>query len=98
MAKAYNEAVLTTQKWIEDNVEEAAKILFDNNWASGDFDAAVEMMDSYNWAVSLDQTEDTLETVIEDYKELGIIDSDMTKEDFVSTYWNSQGLSDSDFE
>lgn len=98
MAKAYNEAVLTTQKWIEDNIEEAAKILFDNNWASGDFDAAVEMMDSYNWAVSLDQTEDTLGTVIEDYKELGIIDSDMTKEDFISTFWNSQGLSDSDFE
>lgn len=96
MAKAYNEAVLTTQKWIEDNVEEAAQILFDNNWASGDFDAAVEMMDSYNWAVSLEDTENTLETVIEDYKNLGIIDSEITKEDFVSTYWNSLGLKDSD--
>ncbi|MFO3665973.1 ABC transporter substrate-binding protein [Anaerococcus sp. ENR0831] len=96
MAKAYNEAVLTTQKWIEDNVEEAAKILFDNNWASGDFDAAVEMMESYNWAVTLDDTEKTLETVIEDYKNLGIIDSEITKEEFISNYWNNLGLKDSD--
>ncbi|WP_296141580.1 ABC transporter substrate-binding protein [uncultured Anaerococcus sp.] len=96
MAKAYNEAVLSTQKWIEDNVEEAAQILFDNNWATGDFDTVVEMMDSYNWAVTLDDTESTLETVIEDYKNLGIIDSDMTKEDFIKTYWNSLGLKDSD--
>lgn len=96
MAKAYNEAVLSTQKWIEDNVEEAAQILFDNNWASGDFDAAVEMMESYNWAVSLDDTEKTLETVIEDYKNLGIIDSEITKEEFISNYWNNLGLKDSD--
>lgn len=96
MAKAYNEAVLSTQKWIEDNVEEAAQILFDNNWASGDFDAAVEMMESYNWAVTLDDTEKTLETVIEDYKNLGIIDSEITKEEFISNYWNNLGLKDSD--
>lgn len=98
MAKAYNEAVLSTQKWIEDNVEEAAQILFDNNWASGDFDAAVEMMESYNWAVSLDDTEKTLETVIEDYKNLGIIDSEIKKEDFISNYWNNFGLKDSDIQ
>ncbi|WP_262123318.1 ABC transporter substrate-binding protein [Anaerococcus sp. Marseille-Q5996] len=96
MAKAYNEAVLATQKWIEDNVEEAAQILFDNNWASGDFDAAVEMMESYNWAVTLDDTEKTLGTVIEDYKNLGIIDSEITKEEFISNYWNNLGLKDSD--
>jgi len=96
MAKAYNEAVLSTQKWIEDNVEEAAQILFDNNWASGDFDAAVEMMESYNWAVTLDDTEKTLGTVIEDYKNLGIIDSEITKEEFISNYWNNLGLKDSD--
>ena len=96
MAKAYNEAVLSTQKWIEDNVEEAAQILFDNNWASGDFDAAVEMMESYNWAVTLDDTEKTLETVIVDYKNLGIIDSEITKEEFISNYWNNLGLKDSD--
>lgn len=96
MAKAYNEAVLSTQKWIEDNVEEAAQILFDNNWASGDFDAAVEMMESYNWAVTLDDTEKTLETVIEDYKNLDIIDSEITKEEFISNYWNNLGLKDSD--
>ena len=96
MAKAYNEAVLSTQKWIEDNVEEAAQILFDNNWASGDFDAAVEMMESYNWAVTLDDTEKTLETVIEDYKNLGIIDSEITKEEFISNYWNNLGLKDRD--
>lgn len=96
MAKAYNEAVLATQKWIEDNVEEAAQILFDNNWASGDFDAAVEMMESYNWAVTLDDTEKTLGTVIEDYKNLGIIDSEISKEEFISNYWNNLGLKDSD--
>lgn len=96
MAKAYNEAVLSTQKWIEDNVEEAAQILFDNNWASGDFDAAVEMMESYNWAVSLEDTENTLETVIEDYAKLGIIDPEISKDDFISKYWNSLGLKDSD--
>ncbi len=98
MAKAYNEAVLSTQKWIEDNVEEAAQILFDNNWASGDFDAAVEMMESYNWAVTLDDTEKTLGTVIEDYKNLGIIDSEITKEEFISNYWNNLGLKDSDIQ
>ena len=96
MAKAYNEAVLATQKWIEDNVEEAAQILFDNNWASGDFDTVVKMMDSYNWAVSLDQTESTLEGVVEDYKNLGIIDPEVDKDEFISSYWNTLGLNDSD--
>lgn len=96
MAKLYNEAVLETQKWIENNVEEATQILFDNNWADGDFDTAVEMMESYNWAVSLEDTEKTLETVIEDYTKLGIIDSQISKEEFISKYWNSLGLKDSD--
>ena len=81
---------------MEDNVEDAAKILFDNNWASGDFDTVVKMMDSYNWAVSLDETEDTLEGVVDDYRKLGIIDSDVKTEDFISNYWNSLGLKDSD--
>ena len=96
MAKLYNEAVLETQKWIENNVEEATQILFDNNWADGDFDTAVEMMGSYNWAVSLEDTENTLETVIEDYAKLGIIDPEISKDDFISKYWNSLGLKDSD--
>ena len=98
MAKAYNEAILETQKWIENNVEEATQILFDNNWANGDFDTVVKMMDSYNWAVSLDDTEQTLEKVIEDYKELGIIDTDMSKDDFINNYWNSLGVDDSDIQ
>ena len=53
-------------------------------------------MDSYNWAVSLDETEDTLEGVVDDYRKLGIIDSDVKTEDFISNYWNSLGLKDSD--
>lgn len=81
---------------MENNVEEAAQILFDNNWADGDFETAVEMMESYNWAVSLEDTEKTLETVIEDYRNLGIINSEVSKDDFISKYWNSLGLKDSD--
>ena len=98
MAKAYSEAVLETQQWIENNIEEATQILFDNNWASGDFDTAAKMMDSYNWAIRLDKTEETLKTIFDEYKELGIIDTEMSVEDFMNEHWNTLGLTDADFE
>lgn len=97
MAKAYNEAVLSAQKWMEDHVEEAIEILYENNWASGDKEAATRMLDSYNWAVTIDNTEQTLGVVFDDYDRFGIINTDMTKDDFIANYFNSFGVKDSDF-
>lgn len=97
MAKLYNEAVIETQIWIEEHPEEAAKILYDNNWASGDFDASVRMLDSYNWNVTFENTSNTFKTGFNEYKEMGIIKTEMDSDEFLKNYWQTIGLKDSDF-
>ena len=88
-------AIKRTQLWIADNTEEATKVLFDNNWATGDFDQAVRMMKSYDWKVSINDTEKTLRNIYDDYKKFGIISSDKSTDELMEKYWNPLGVDES---
>lgn len=86
-AKKMVEVLFKVSDYIQNNIEDATQVLFDNNWASGDFDQAVRMMKSYNWQVSNDMTETTLRDVLTDYKTFGIIKSDKSADELLSEIW-----------
>lgn len=74
--------------WIEDNKEEAVKLLYDNNWASGDVALANYIMSTYNFKLQDSTTENTLKNVIADYIKFGIIDvPDETPEQLLKRVW-----------
>lgn len=74
--------------WIQNNIEEAARVLFDNNWASGDFDQAVRMMKTYDWTIGDEYTEEALKNIIDDYKTFGLISADKNTQEILKTVWN----------
>ncbi|SCG84323.1 sulfonate/nitrate/taurine transport system substrate-binding protein [Proteiniborus sp. DW1] len=87
-AKKLTKAVQEARFWISDNLEEATQILFDNNWASGDFDKAVRMISSYDWTISDENTEIALTNIIDDYKTFGLIDSSLDTQETLNHVWN----------
>ena len=59
--------------YMQNNPKEATQKLFDNNLASGDFDAGLELVESYDYSVKNGLAEDTLKSIFTDYKEIGLI-------------------------
>lgn len=89
-AKKMTKVLFEVSDFIAEDVERATQILFDNNWASGDFDQAVRMMDSYNWQVTNEMSSDALTSILDDYKEFGIINSDKSTEELLSEVWHEE--------
>lgn len=87
-AKKITLSIKQASYWIEENKEEATKLLFDKDWASGDFEQAVRMLESYDFKISDELTEEALESIVNDYKEFGLIDSSLDTEKVLSTIWN----------
>ena len=87
ISKKMAKAIVRARNWTEDNKKEATQILFDNGWASGDFDLALKMMESYNFKVSNETSENSLRDVIEDYKKFGIINTDKTTDEIMQKVW-----------
>ena len=73
--------------WVEENKEEATKILFDNNWASGDFDQALRMMETYDFKISDETAEKALISIFDDYKKFGVIQTDKTTDELMNQIW-----------
>ena len=67
--------------WIEENKLETAKVLKLNNWGSGDIESDCKFLETYNFKVSDEQMKKTLIDVINDYKEFGIINKDLSTEE-----------------
>lgn len=88
MVKAINKS----SEYIANNIEDATQILFDNNWASGDFDQAVRMMESYNWIITDDMAETALRDIIKDYKTFGLINSNQSDEELMEKVWSPQDI------
>ena len=87
-AKKMTQAIKECSAWIQDNIEEAAQVLRENNWASGDFDQAVRMMKTYNWTISDEFTETALRNIIDDYKTFGLIAENKDTNEVLHTVWN----------
>lgn len=87
-AKKVTLAIKQAAYWIEDNKTEATQVLFDNKWASGDFEQAVRMMESYNFKITDELTEKALTNIINDYKDFGLINSSVDTDKALQTIWN----------
>ena len=70
--------------WIEDNKYDAAKLMKANNWGSGDIESDYKFLQTYNFKVTDEQMEKTLNQVINDYKEFGIITKDVSTQDILN--------------
>lgn len=89
-AKKITKVLFRVSDYIQNNIEEATQTLFDNNWASGDFDQAVRMMKSYNWQVTNEMTSTALKNILDDYKEFGVITSDKSSDELLSEVWHEE--------
>lgn len=73
--------------YIEDNMEEAAEIIVEKNLAPGDYETVLRNMKEYNWVVEDDVLETTLTSVIEDYKEGGVLPADTDTAVLMEEIW-----------
>ncbi len=80
-------AIMRGKEWTENNKEEAVKILFENEWASGDPELALRMMESYNFMVTQEETETALKNILNDYKSFGIITSGEDTDTLLNKIW-----------
>lgn len=86
-AKKMTEAIKECSNWIQNNIEEAAITLFDNNWASGDYEQAVRMMKTYNWTISDEYAEAALRNIVDDYKTFGLIAENKDTDGVLKAVW-----------
>ena len=81
---------MTRQQLLE--LESAPKtrwqVLLDNEWASGDFDKVLEIFKTYNFGISDENTENTLRSIIDDYKQFGIITDARSTEEILDQVWD----------
>ncbi len=89
-AKKMTAALFEVSDYIAHNVKEATQVLFDNNWASGDFDQAVRMMESYDWQCSNNMTEKTLKDILDDYKKFNIVTNEKSSDELLSELWSPE--------
>lgn len=73
--------------WIEDNKREAAIIINENNWGSGDVDSDTAFLETYNFKVSDEQTEKTLINVLDDYKSFNLINANLDTKETLAKIW-----------
>lgn len=90
MAKAVTDCVKRAGEWNRNNTKEAVQTLIDDGKMSGDFDMNCELWDTLKFGLSDEFTETSLKVIVDDYKRLGLITSDMTAEEIMAKAWNPQ--------
>lgn len=80
-------AFIKARKWISENPEEAVDIMLKNHWSSADRETGIEMMKSFNFNVTDEATEKAIRSVVEDYKQFGMIDKKKSTDDIVKKVW-----------
>ncbi len=74
--------------WIEDNKKEAAQLMNNNNWGSGDVESDFKFLQTYNFKVSNEQTAETLTNVLNDYKEFKLINASLDTNKTLAKIWH----------
>lgn len=75
-------------KWIEHNKEDFVDTMMAMQWASGDRDKVLAFANSLNFVVEDDTTEKTLENIINDYKDFGLIDASKDSKEVLNKIWD----------
>lgn len=86
-AKKFTRAFRKASVWINENKSEALDVMFENNWASGDKTAAFEIISDFNYNMPEELTRKALLSIIDDYKEYGIITASDDSETLLNKVW-----------
>ncbi|MDY6064866.1 MAG: ABC transporter substrate-binding protein [Finegoldia sp.] len=86
-AELINQIIKDAQAWIEENEEETVQMLTDNNYLSGKQDLVITEFKSYSWTLPDKNVEETIENMINDYKEFGLIRSDVDTKQLMEKCW-----------
>lgn len=84
LTKAFSDA----NDWIEDNKAEAAQILIDNQWASGDVETVQSFLEEWNFKISDEDCGTALKNILNDYKGFGLFDEDIDADKTLDEVWN----------
>lgn len=91
-------ATAKASAWIDSHIEESVQLMIDLEIMSAADDADVTrlngLQDSYDWTVTQAKTEETLKLIIEEYKELGLIDSAKDSAELLDIIWDGTVLTD----
>lgn len=91
IAEKIASAIQEANSYMQNNPKEATQKLFDNKLASGDFDAGLDLIKSYDYSVKNDLAEKTLKSIFTDYKEIGLIEDERSVEELMKSYWLPMG-------
>lgn len=86
-AAKITEAHKQASDWVEDHKEETADIVKANNWGSGNRDIDLYFLNAYSFRVSDEQTEKSLNDIVKDYKNFGLIDKNKEATDILKEVW-----------
>lgn len=75
-------------KWIQSHKEEFVDIMLKMNWASGERDKVLDFADSLDFDIPDENTEKTLESIIDDYKGFGLVDKDSDTKSVLNKIWD----------
>ncbi len=77
-------AIIKGAKWVSENPEEAAKIIVEKKYISGEVDANAVLLKQYNFESSVDGGRDSLIEVVDALKKQNILDKDTNGDELVN--------------
>lgn len=91
-------AIIKARYWMQENPDEAVTILDEQDQISGDIDVATEIFKSYNWTVTNEEAKEGFENITNEYKELGLVETEESTDSIVERNYNSLGITDEDIQ
>jgi NitT/TauT family transport system substrate-binding protein len=94
-SKKLSRAIYKAAKWIDSSDEnklETAELLLENGHIAGTAEYAVSLMKLFTFGLDTETTEKSIYTTVDEYKQLGIIDSDVDVETVKAQIWKPLDL------
>lgn len=85
--KKFTRAFHKANQWVQENKEEAVDLMFENNWASGDKDICLDMVNHFDFGLTQKDSEQTLINTIEDYKKFGVLETEDDEQTILNKVW-----------
>jgi NitT/TauT family transport system substrate-binding protein len=91
----FTRAIQKASRWVQENPEEAARILEENKYVAGDRDVNAQVLASYNWDASVSEAKTALSRNLTDLQKLNLIPSTVNVEAMTNnTYLPLPGVQD----
>lgn len=94
-AAAFTRAVQKASQWVQDNPDEAAQLITEKNYVSGDADFNASVLKAYNYKPSVQGGYDALKLSVEQLSKIGVLKQDTDAAAFAdNAYLFLDGVSD----